>query len=77
MRLQICCCCCVTRWDGCFSKQDFVCLFALIGDELVRVRVCARVLFGRIVLSLILEAPPLQGLMIDDENLKLEALQVT
>jgi hypothetical protein len=52
-------------------------LFALIGDELVRVRVCARVLFGRIVLSLILEAPPLQGLMIDDENLKLEALQVT
>jgi hypothetical protein len=38
--------------------------------------VCACVLFGRIFLSLILEAP-LQGLMIDDENLKLEALQVT
>lgn len=33
---------------------------------------CAYVLFGRIVLSLILEAPPLQGLMIDDENLKLK-----
>jgi hypothetical protein len=55
----------------------FICLFALIGDQLVRVCVCACVLFGRNILSLILEAPPLQGLMIDDENLKLEALQVT
>jgi hypothetical protein len=39
--------------------------------------VCACVLSGRIVLSLVLEAPPLQGLTMDDENLKLEALQVT
>lgn len=44
---------------------------------MINLCVCACVLFGRIVLSLILEAPPLQGLTIDDENLKLEALQVT
>lgn len=44
---------------------------------MINLCVCACVLFGRIVSSLILEAPPLQGLTIDDENLKLEALQVT
>lgn len=44
---------------------------------MINLCVCACVLSGRIVLSLVLEAPPLQGLTMDDENLKLEALQVT